>query len=162
MGSYNFKIKNLQETKKQCERLKFLGKKIVFTNGCFDLLHPGHTRYLYAARDLGDHLVVAINSDRSVRSIKGPKRPILNEDIRAELLSALICVDGVIIFNETTPLKVIQYLLPDILIKGGDWSEKDIIGADIVKEAGGQVKRIPFVAGFSTTAIIEKIRNLYS
>ncbi|HBF43075.1 MAG TPA: D-glycero-beta-D-manno-heptose 1-phosphate adenylyltransferase, partial [Desulfobacteraceae bacterium] len=88
MGSYNFKIKNLQETKKQCEHLKSLGKKIVFTNGCFDLLHPGHTRYLYAARDLGDHLVVAINSDRSVRSIKGPKRPILNEDIRAELLSA--------------------------------------------------------------------------
>jgi D-beta-D-heptose 7-phosphate kinase/D-beta-D-heptose 1-phosphate adenosyltransferase len=157
MESYRNKIKSLQEVKEECAAVKASGGKVVFTNGCFDLLHPGHTRYLFAARELGDYLVVAVNSDRSVRSIKEPGRPILTEEVRAELLAALSFVDGVFIFDDDNPHKVIQSLLPDILVKGGDWSEEEIIGADVVKAAGGEVKRIPFVTGFSTTAIIEKI-----
>ncbi len=157
MDSYLNKIKSLQKVKEECAGVKASGGRVVFTNGCFDLLHPGHTRYLFAARELGAHLVVAVNSDLSVRSIKKPGRPILAEQVRAELLAALGCVDSVLIFDEDNPLEVIQYLLPDILVKGGDWSEGEIIGADVVKAAGGKVKRIPFVTGFSTTAIIEKI-----
>ena len=153
------KIKNLQQTKDECERLKASGQKIVFTNGCFDILHPGHTRTLCAAKDLGDHLVVAVNSDRSVAALKGPDRPVFKEKLRAELLAALSCVDTVFIFDEDNPLKVIQFLLPDILVKGGDWTEKTIIGADVVKAAGGQVKPIPYINGFSTTDIINKIRG---
>ena len=153
------KIKNLQQTKDECERLKASGQKIVFTNGCFDILHPGHTRTLCAAKKLGDHLVVAVNSDRSVAALKGPDRPVFKEKLRAELLAALSCVDTVFIFDEDNPLKVIQFLLPDILVKGGDWTEKTIIGADVVKAAGGQVKPIPYINGFSTTDIINKIRG---
>jgi len=134
----------------------------VFTNGCFDILHPGHTRYLCSAKELGDFLVVALNSDHSVRMIKGPKRPILREQARAELLAALECVDLVLIFDEDNPLMVISDLLPDILVKGGDWAEDEIIGADVVKKRGGEVKRIPFVTGFSTTDIITKIVGLYA
>lgn len=160
MENYRLKIKTLEETKAQCERFRASGKKVVFTNGCFDLLHPGHTRYLCAARELGDHLVVAVNSDRSVRVIKGPKRPILPEQARAELLAALDCVDTVFIFDEDNPLNMIRQVLPDVLVKGGDWAEDKIIGSDVVKEAGGEVKRIPFVEGFSTTDIIEKIRDI--
>ena len=159
MDPYTKKIKTLQETKEECEQLKASGKKIVFTNGCFDILHPGHTRYLCAARGLGDHLIVAVNSDRSVMAIKGPERPIFGENVRAELLAALSCVDNVLIFDEDNPLEVIQYLLPDILVKGGDWSEGTIIGADVVKEAGGEVKRIPYINGFSTTDLINKVLN---
>jgi len=158
--NYRLKIKTLEETKAQCERFRASGKKVVFTNGCFDLLHPGHTRYLCAARELGDHLVVAVNSDRSVRVIKGPKRPIVPEQVRAELLAALGCVDAVLLFDEENPLNVIRQILPDVLVKGGDWAEDKIIGSDVVKEAGGEVKRIPFVEGFSTTDLIEKIRDL--
>jgi rfaE bifunctional protein nucleotidyltransferase chain/domain len=158
--NYRVKIRTLEETKAQCEQLKASGKKVVFTNGCFDMLHPGHTRYLCAARELGDHLVVAVNSDRSVRVIKGPKRPILPEQIRAELLAALNCVDTVFIFDEDNPLNVIRQVLPDVLVKGGDWAEDKIIGSDVVKEAGGDVKRIPFAEGFSTTDLIDKIRDL--
>ena len=157
MDPYIKKIKTLQETKKECEQLKASGQKVVFTNGCFDILHPGHTRYLCAARGLGDHLIVAVNSDRSVRTLKGPERPIFSEQVRAELLAALSCVDTVFIFDEDNPLKVIKYLLPDILVKGGDWSEGTIIGADVVKEAGGEVKRIPYINGFSSTEVIKKI-----
>ena len=160
MKNYRQKIRTLEETKARCEQLRASGKKVVFTNGCFDLLHPGHTRYLCAARELGDHLVVAVNSDRSVRAIKGPKRPILPERLRAELLAALGCVDTVLIFDEDNPLNVIRHILPDVLVKGGDWAEDAIIGSDVVKEAGGEVKRIPFVEGFSTTDLIEKIRDL--
>ena len=160
MENYRLKIKTLEKTKAQCDRLKASGKKVVFTNGCFDLLHPGHTRYLCAARELGDHLVVAVNSDRSVRVIKGPKRPLLSEQVRAELLAALSCVDTVFIFDEDNPLSVIQQLLPDVLVKGGDWAEDEIIGSDVVKAAGGKVERIPFVEDFSTTDLIEKIRDL--
>jgi len=162
MESYLAKIKTLEEAKEACTEIKALGGKVVFTNGCFDILHPGHTRYLCAARELGDHLLVAVNSDQSVKSIKDPGRPILDEQVRAELLASLSCVDMVLVFDEDNPLKVIQYLMPDILVKGGDWSEEEIIGADAVKTAGGEVKRIPFVTGFSTTAIIERIVGRYS
>ena len=145
--------------KEEIGRLKSEGKRIVFTNGCFDILHPGHTRYLCAARELGDYLIVAVNSDNSVRAIKGEGRPILSQEVRTELLAALSCVDGVVIFDEDNPLKVIQYLMPDILVKGGDWAEEEIIGADVVRKAGGEVRRIPFISGFSTTHLIKKIRD---
>ena len=159
MEKYRLKIKKLPELKREIDHLKSKGKRIVFTNGCFDILHPGHTRYLCSARELGDYLVVAVNSDKSVKDIKGEGRPILSQEARADLLAALSFVDGVVIFDEDNPLKVIQYLSPDILVKGEDWAEGDIIGADVVKEAGGEVKRIPFISGFSTTEIIKKIRE---
>ncbi len=156
------KIKTLEEARATCDEVRASGGSVVFTNGCFDLLHPGHTRYLCAARELGDHLVVAVNSDRSVRAIKDPGRPILDEQVRAEVLASLSCVDSVLVFDEDNPLKVIQYLMPNILVKGGDWSEDKIIGADVVKSAGGEVRRVPFETGFSTTGIIEKILERYS
>jgi D-beta-D-heptose 7-phosphate kinase/D-beta-D-heptose 1-phosphate adenosyltransferase len=131
----------------------------VFTNGCFDILHPGHARYLCAARELGDWLIVAVNSDRSVKAIKGAERPILPQECRAELLAALTFVDAVVIFDEDDPLRVIEYLVPTILVKGGDWHEDEIIGAETVKAAGGEVRRIPYVPGFSTTGIIESVRK---
>jgi rfaE bifunctional protein nucleotidyltransferase chain/domain len=157
MGKYRLKVQSLPDAKKEIEGLKTLGKKIVFTNGCFDILHIGHARYLYEARDLGDYLIVAVNSDRSVRAIKGPGRPVTNQDERAEMLAALGCVDSVIIFDEETPLKVIEFLAPDILVKGGDWKIEDIIGSDVVAACGGEIRSIPFVEGFSTTGIINKI-----
>ncbi len=159
MEDYRSKIKALEEAKKEIDRLKSERKRVVFTNGCFDILHPGHTRYLYTARALGDYLVVAVNSDQSVRAIKGEGRPILPQDARTELLAALSCVDGIVIFDEENPLKVIQYLMPHILVKGGDWKEDEIIGADVVKKAGGKVVRIPYIPGFSTSEILKKIRK---
>ena len=159
LETYRYKIKSLQQAKDECEQLKASGQKIVFTNGCFDILHPGHTRYLCAAREGGNRVISPWRSDRSVTAIKGPERPVFNEQVRAELLAALSCVDTVFIFDEDNPLKAIQYLVPDILVKGGDWSEETIIGADVVKEAGGQVKPIPYINGFSTTDIINKIRG---
>lgn len=159
METYRTKIKTLEDLKIELERIKARGKKVVFTNGCFDILHPGHIRYLWNARQLGDHLVVAVNSDRSVRAIKGSSRPILGEAARSELIAALEFVDGVVVFDEEDPLNVIESLLPDVLVKGGDWSEERIIGADVVRRAGGEVRVIPFVEGFSTTTIIEKIRT---
>ncbi len=162
MKSYLDKIKTLEEAKKACDKIKASGGNVVFTNGCFDILHPGHTRYLNEARGLGDHLIVAVNSDRSVKSIKDPGRPILDEKVRAELIASLACVDTVIIFDEDTPLNVITYLLPGILVKGGDWSEDEIVGADVVKASGGKVGSIPFVTGFSTTGIIEEILKRYA
>ena len=156
------KIKTLEAAKAECNRIKELGKRVVFTNGCFDILHPGHTSYLCSAKELGDFLVVALNSDHSVHIIKGSKRPILGEQARAELLSALECVDLIVIFDEDNPFRLISDLLPDILVKGGDWAEDEIIGADVVKQRGGEVKRIPFVNGFSTTDIIKKIVDLYA
>ncbi|MBW1997801.1 MAG: D-glycero-beta-D-manno-heptose 1-phosphate adenylyltransferase [Deltaproteobacteria bacterium] len=158
MAHYPDKIMDIGRLKNTVDFLKARGKTIVFTNGCFDILHPGHTRYLAAARDLGDYLVVAVNSDRSTRAIKGEKRPVMPQDARTEVLAALGFVDAVVIFDEETPYKVIEYLLPDILVKGGDWSENEIVGADIVKQAGGQVRRIPYVSGYSTTEIIRKIK----
>jgi rfaE bifunctional protein nucleotidyltransferase chain/domain len=159
MEDYRSKIKTQEEAKKEIDRLKSERKSVVFTNGCFDILHPGHTRYLYTARALGDYLVVAVNSDQSVRAIKGEGRPILSQDARTELLAALSCVDGIVIFDEENPLKVIQYLMPHILVKGGDWKEEEIIGADVVKKAGGKVVRIPYISGFSTSEILKKIRK---
>ncbi len=159
METYRLKIKDLQEIKKETDKLKTEGKKIVFTNGCFDILHPGHTRYLYSARELGDYLVVAVNSDRSTQAIKGPGRPINSQETRAELLAALDFVDGVVIFEEDDPFKVIEFLMPNILVKGGDWAEDEIIGADVVKKGRGEVRRIPYVSGHATTDIIKKIRE---
>jgi len=159
MGNYRLKVKTLSDARKEIEVLKALGKKIIFTNGCFDILHIGHARYLQEARNLGDHLIVAVNSDRSVRAIKGSGRPVMNEEERAEMLAALGCVDSVIIFNEDTPLQVIEFLMPDLLVKGGDWKPEDIVGSDAVIAAGGEVKSIPFVEGSSTTGIIKKIEG---
>lgn len=160
MTDYREKIMTLDQLQGECQSLKAEGKRIVFTNGCFDILHPGHTRYLYSARALGDYLIVAVNSDRSAQAIKGKDRPVTLEQERAELLAALGCVDGVVIFDEEDPLQVIQHLVPHILVKGGDWAEDEIIGADVVKDAGGEVKRIPFESGHSTTEILHKIKTL--
>jgi len=157
VSSTKDKVKTLEQVKAECEKLKKNGKTIVFTNGCFDLLHPGHTRYLEQARGLGDYLIVAVNSDNSMRRIKGPSRPIMPQDARAEVLAALGCVDAVVIFDEPDPYHIIKELLPDVLVKGGDWSEDKIIGSDIVKSAGGKVARIPYIEGFSTTTIIKHI-----
>jgi D-beta-D-heptose 7-phosphate kinase/D-beta-D-heptose 1-phosphate adenosyltransferase len=142
----------------QAERTR--GKRIVFTNGCFDLMHVGHTRYLQAAKDLGDLLVVGINSDASVRTLnKAPDRPIVSESQRAEVVAALGSVDYVILFDEPDPHNLIVSLQPDILVKGGDWAVERIIGRDIVEARGGVVRTIPLVPGVSTTSIIERIRS---
>ncbi len=162
MEDYRLKVKQLDDVKKEIEGLKSVGKKIVFTNGCFDILHIGHSRYLQEARRLGDYLIVAVNSDRSVRAIKGPERPVMNQDERAEMLAALGFVDAVIIFDEETPLKAIEYLTPDVLVKGGDWRPEDIVGGDVVLAAGGEVRSIVFVEGASTTEIIKKIIDIKS
>lgn len=134
------------------------GRTVVFTNGVFDLLHPGHLRYLQAARALGDMLVVGLNSDRSVRGNKGPERPITPESERAEILAALACVDAVAIFDEPTPAAIIAAVQPDILVKGADWAEDAIVGRDIVEARGGRVIRMPIEPGWSTTGIVERIR----
>jgi rfaE bifunctional protein nucleotidyltransferase chain/domain len=140
-------------------RLKAEGSVVVITNGCFDLLHSGHIAILEAARAAGDVLIVAINSDRSVHEIKGPERPIFPERERAETLSAMECVDHVIIYDEPTPAVVIDELLPDVLVKGADWGENAIVGRETVEAHGGRVLRVPLLAGRSTTSIIEKIRR---
>ena len=140
------------------ERLRGAGKTIVFTNGVFDLLHPGHVRYLQKARALGDALIVGINSDRSVRTNKGPGRPITPEAERAEILAALACVDAVIVFDEDTPGEIIAALQPDVLVKGADWAPDAIVGRETVEAHGGRVVRIDIETGHSTTAIVEKIR----
>lgn len=142
------------------ERARAQHKRIVFTNGCFDLMHVGHTRYLQAAKQLGDLLVVGVNSDASVRSLnKAPDRPIVNEAQRAEVLAALGCVDYVVIFAEPDPLPLITALQPDVLVKGGDWPIDRIVGRDVVERRGGTVRTIPLVPGMSTTALIQRIRS---
>lgn len=151
------KISTREGLAKEMERLRKEGKRIVFTNGCFDLLHIGHVRYLNEAKRLGDVLVVGLNSDRSVRSIKGPKRPIVGEDDRAEILAALKCVDYVTIFDEDTPWNLIAAVKPHILVKGGDWSLEGIVGADIVSQYGGKVVLVPVTEGKSTSVIIGRI-----
>jgi rfaE bifunctional protein nucleotidyltransferase chain/domain len=136
------------------------GEKIVFTNGVFDLLHPGHVRYLKDARQLGDALVVGVNSDSSVRALeKGADRPINRDHDRAEVLAALTSVDVVVIFDDSTPHEIVEALRPDVLVKGADWAEGTIVGADIVEACGGKVVRIPVAEGFSTTGLIERIRS---
>jgi rfaE bifunctional protein nucleotidyltransferase chain/domain len=150
----------LADTAAIAERLRAAGETVVFTNGVFDLLHPGHVRYLQKARALGDALIVGINSDRSVRAIKGPRRPITPEAERAEILAALEPVDAVVIFDEDTPHATIAAILPDILVKGADWAEDAIVGRDIVEARGGLVVRMPIEAGYSTSSIIDKARRL--
>jgi D-beta-D-heptose 7-phosphate kinase/D-beta-D-heptose 1-phosphate adenosyltransferase len=155
------KIKTIQELRPLLEILRSSGRKIVFTNGCFDILHTGHTRYLAIARSFGDLLVVAVNSDTSVRTIKGEKRPINSQAERAETLAALQSVDFVTVFDEPDPYKVISALQPDVLVKGGDWPVEKIIGRDVVEARGGKVVNVPYVEGASTTGIIEKIVKAY-
>ena len=155
------KIKSPNQLKKILGVLKRQGKRIVFTNGCFDIVHVGHIRYLSQARKLGDILVVGLNTDRSVRTIKGEKRPLVCENERAEVLSALKVVDYVVLFDEPDPLALIKALKPSILVKGADWPEDKIIGADVIKQSGGRVVRIPLVPGSSSTNLIEKIIKVY-
>jgi D-glycero-beta-D-manno-heptose 1-phosphate adenylyltransferase len=136
------------------------GKTIVFTNGVFDILHPGHVRYLRDARALGDLLVVGINSDRSVRTLgKAPDRPIIPEQERAEILEALAAVDAVVVFDDETPHEIISALQPDILVKGADWGENNIVGRDVVEARGGRVVRMPLAQGYSTTSLLDRIRK---
>jgi len=139
--------------------LREADKRLVFTNGVFDILHVGHVRYLSKARKLGDALVVAINSDRSVRELKGPSRPVVGEGERAEMLAALRCVDFVVVFDDISPRNIIASLLPDVLVKGGDYTPEQIHGREEVEAAGGIVVALPFIEGASTTSIIRRIRD---
>jgi D-beta-D-heptose 7-phosphate kinase/D-beta-D-heptose 1-phosphate adenosyltransferase len=153
------KLKSLEEIKAIVVGARNNRKRVVFTNGCFDLLHRGHVHILREARACGDVLVVGINSDKSVKQIKGPARPVLPESDRCELLGAMEMVDFVILFNEPDPYDLIAAIQPDVLVKGGDWNSEKIIGADLVEEGGGRVVVVPYIKGFSTTEIIERIRN---
>jgi len=153
------RILNLHEAILRFGREKRNGRRVVFTNGCFDLLHPGHVETLEKARSLGDALIVGVNSDRSVREMKGQGRPIMPEQERAEVLAALACVDGVVIFDEPTPREIVAALLPDVLVKGGDWASDQIIGREETEAAGGKVVSIPVLTGHSTSAMVEKIRS---
>ncbi len=154
-------FKDFSHIKDLIIQLKSDGKKIVFTNGVFDIIHRGHIEYLNEAKSLGDVLVVGLNSDRSVKIIKGDKRPIVTEENRAFILVNLKPVDFVVIFNEDNPLNLIKAVVPDILVKGADWDEGDIIGADVVKQNGGEVKRIKFIENNSSTSIIDEIIKKY-
>lgn len=153
------KLKSLEEIKAIVLGARNNGKRIAFTNGCFDLLHRGHVHVLRAAKACADLLIVGINSDESVKQIKGPMRPVLAESDRCELLGAMEMVDFVILFNEPDPYQLIAAIRPDVLVKGGDWNSEKIIGAELVEEAGGSVVVVPYIKGFSTTEIIERITN---
>ncbi len=148
------------ELTRRVEALKRDGRRVVFTNGCFDILHPGHVRMLEKARSLGDALIVGINSDASVQEIKGPQRPLIPEAERAELLAALEAVDFVTVFDEPTPRELIAAILPAVLVKGSDWGPDEIVGREEVEAAGGEVISIPLEVGYSTTKLIERIRRL--
>jgi len=153
------KIKTKESLQKDLTLWRFKNKKIVFTNGCFDLLHYGHIHYLAEARSLGDILIVGLNSTASVQRLKGNHRPINDEKTRQFILASLFFVDAVIEFSEDTPYNLIQAIQPDVLVKGGDWKTEDIVGSDLVLEKGGAVKSLPFVEGYSTTLIEERIRE---
>ncbi len=153
------KIFGLKELKHQVQQWKDSGERIVFTNGCFDLLHAGHVSYLAAAADLGTKLIIGLNSDSSLRGLKGPSRPLVAEDYRALLMASLGFVDGIVIFSEETPIKLIEMVLPDVLVKGGDYRIEDIVGAEAVVQNGGEVKTLPFVQGLSTSALISRIKG---
>jgi rfaE bifunctional protein nucleotidyltransferase chain/domain len=155
------KIYSREKLKEEINRLRKEGKIIVFTNGCFDILHVGHTRYLKEAKKQGDFLILGLNSDESVRSLKGETRPLIPESERADVVAALESVDYVTIFHETTPLELIEYLKPDILVKGGDWKVEQVVGRQSVEKWGGSVIIIPEIIGSSTTNIIEKIKKVY-
>jgi D-beta-D-heptose 7-phosphate kinase/D-beta-D-heptose 1-phosphate adenosyltransferase len=162
LTSVQDKIKTLEQLKETVRNLKQAGKTVVFTNGCYDLIHVGHVRLLQQAKRLGDSLIVAINSDSSVRTLKGNNKPLVPQEERAEVLASLEAVDFVVIFNELDPLRVITELQPDVLVKGGDWTVDTIIGRDVVEQAGGTVISLPFVEGVSTTSIIERILKSHS
>jgi D-beta-D-heptose 7-phosphate kinase/D-beta-D-heptose 1-phosphate adenosyltransferase len=153
-------IVSLDEAVAFARSLQAAGKVVVFTNGVFDLLHPGHVRYLQAARAEGDALVVAVNSDRSVRANKGPSRPVLPEQERAEIVAALAAVDCAFVFDEDTPERVVRAIQPDVLVKGADWAPDRIVGRDVVEGRGGRVVRVPLAEGHSTSRIVERIEQL--
>ena len=153
------KIKSLADATKQVKSWQAAGQKVVFTNGCFDLLHLGHVDYLENAKNLGDKLIIGLNTDSSVSRFKGPERPLQDQNSRARILAALQFVDLVVFFNENTPLDLISQLLPNVLVKGSDYLAENIVGADVVKKNGGVVKTIDFVPGYSTTRIVEKIKK---
>jgi rfaE bifunctional protein nucleotidyltransferase chain/domain len=159
---FESKLKSKSSLEKIITRARAQGKKIVFTNGCFDILHYGHAKYLQQAKTKADILVVGLNSDASVRKLKGRSRPIVSQAFRAKMLAALESVDYVVIFPEETPLKLIKLLKPDVLVKGGDWKEDKIVGADFIKSRGGRTYSIKFIKGFSTTEIIKKIGKVSS
>lgn len=154
------KILGIEDLQQKVQGLKSQGRRIVFTNGCFDVIHYGHVKYLEDAKKLGDILIVGVNSDLSVKQIKSPERPIMGEAARARLVAALESVDYVVLFDEDTPLKLIKAVIPNVLVKGGDWDSKYIAGSDVVKENGGEVKTIKFVDGYSSTEIIDRIKNI--
>jgi rfaE bifunctional protein nucleotidyltransferase chain/domain len=153
------KIVGLAEAKARVKQWQKSGQKVVFTNGCFDLIHLGHVDYLEKARQLGDKLVLGLNTDDSVSRFKGPERPLQDQNSRARVLAAMQFIDLVVYFNEDTPFSLIFELVPDILVKGSDYLTENIVGADVVKKAGGVVKTIDFVPGYSTTRIVEKIKK---
>ncbi len=155
-------IRSLNDIIKLRDKIRIENRKVVFTNGCFDIIHKGHVTYLNEAKSLGDHLIVGINSDDSVKRLKGKDRPVNNESDRAFVLDNLKSVDDVLIFNEDTPYDIIKEIIPDLLVKGGDWKEEDIVGSDIVKKNGGKVVSLQFVNNYSTTNILEKIEKLRS
>lgn len=156
------KITSLSGLKSKVKALKQKGKRIVFTNGCFDLLHFGHVKYLQDAKNKGDYLIVAVNSDASVKKIKAKNRPVIGQADRIKTIAALSSVDFVLLFNEDTPLKLIKALKPDILIKGADWSKEKIVGADFVQSYGGKVETVKLVKNRSTSALIKKIVKDFS
>jgi rfaE bifunctional protein nucleotidyltransferase chain/domain len=153
------KVMDWTQVQQHCEAWKNAGETVVFTNGCFDILHYGHLHYLAEARDLGDRLIVGMNSANSVRRLKGPNRPINDEVTRTMLMASLAFVDAVVLFEGDTPLELIELLIPDVLVKGGDWRPDQIIGSEVVLEHGGEVLSLPFIEGYSTTAIETKIRS---
>lgn len=155
------KIKSINSLVKIVHRLKKKDKKIVFTNGCFDLLHTGHIRYLKKAKKLGDVLIVGINSDNSIKRLKGDGRPIVSQNDRAELLSEFSFVDFITIFKENTPLNIIKKILPDVLVKGSDWKKNNIVGSDVVCNGGGSVVTVPLLKDHSTSNIIQKVGKLW-
>ena len=155
------KLKTLEIIKNEIQPLQQQGKKIVFTNGCFDILHAGHVDIFQQARNLGDALVVAVNSDISIKKIKGEKRPVVPQAQRMQVLAALEAIDYVVIFDEENPLKIIKELQPDILVKGGDWPVETIVGREIVEKKGGKVLSIPLMEGISTTNIIEEVNKRF-
>jgi rfaE bifunctional protein nucleotidyltransferase chain/domain len=153
------KLKSLDELAAIAAQARRDGKSVVFTNGCFDILHRGHVHVLRQAKSLGDLLIVALNSDLSVKAIKGPRRPVLPEFDRVELIGAMEMVDYLVLFDEPDPYNLIAAIKPNVLAKGGDWSAEKVIGADVVEQAGGRVELIPYLEGFSSSAIIERILN---
>jgi rfaE bifunctional protein nucleotidyltransferase chain/domain len=159
LNKINSKIFSFDDLKNQVNAWKQAGEEVVFTNGCFDIIHRGHIEVLAQTADLGDRLIIGLNSDTSIQKLKGKNRPIIEEQSRAILLASLEFVDAVVIFSEDTPLKLISALLPDVLAKGGDYEIETIVGHEIVQQNGGKVKLVPFVDGFSSTTIIEKIKK---